>query len=651
MSLDLKHFNGKSRTVVCHVSPEIEGGKYPIKRVKDEWVQVEADAFADGHDLVSVRLLFRQEKAKEWNSVAMVAIGNDHWKGAFQCTEEGNWFYTVQAFIDHPQSWLHNFRKRLSENNPQEWKVQLQIGVQLLNQIQLKYPKEKAVIQKWIKVLEDNNLELACQTACSEKLELYFQEFPFIENPSTYEKELGIKVQRKKAGYSTWYSFFPRSANKKGIHGTFKDCEALLPRIEKLGFDVVYFPPIHPIGLTFRKGKNNSLNVGPEEPGCPYAIGSEQGGHTDILPELGNLADFKSFIQKANKRGIETAMDFAIQCSPDHPWAKEHRLWFKERPDGTIQYAENPPKKYQDIYPIDFESTDWKNMWEAWKEVVLYWVEAGVKIFRVDNPHTKSFYFWQWLISEIHQTNPEVIFLSEAFTRPRIMEDLAKKGFDQSYTYFSWRNSKWELEEYMQELTQTDRKEYFRPNFWPNTHDINPYILQTQNENQFIIRFVLAATLSSNYGLFSPVYESLYSNAIPGKEEYLNSEKYEVGQWSWNWENRLTEAITKVNKIRKDNLALQFTNNYKKLNIDNGQLLAFSKVYGENRILVIVNLDAQNKQSAMLNTYPDDIGLYGYNQFKVNDLITGEQYQWHTGSNYVELNPHKWPFHIFSVQA
>jgi starch synthase (maltosyl-transferring) len=651
MSPDLKHFNGKARTVVCHVSPEIEGGKYPIKRVKDEWVQVEADAFADGHDLVSVRLLYRQEKSKEWNSAAMLAIGNDRWKGAFQCTEEGNWFYTVQAYIDHPQSWLHNFRKRLSENNPPEWKVQLQIGVQMLNQIQLKYPKENAVTQKWIKALGDSNLEQACQTACSEKLELYFQDFPLIENPSTYEKELGIRVQRKKAGYSTWYSFFPRSANKKGKHGTFKDCEALLPRIEKLGFDVVYFPPIHPIGLTFRKGKNNSLNVGPEEPGCPYAIGSEQGGHTDILPELGSLDGFKSFIQKANKKGIETAMDFAIQCSPDHPWSKEHRSWFKERPDGTIQYAENPPKKYQDIYPIDFESEDWKNMWEAWKKVVLYWVEAGVKIFRVDNPHTKSFYFWEWLIAEIHQTNPDVIFLSEAFTRPRIMEDLAKKGFDQSYTYFSWRNSKYELEEYMQELTQTDRKEYFRPNFWPNTHDINPYILQTQNENQFIIRFVLAATLSSNYGLFSPVYESLYSNAIPGKEEYLNAEKYEIVQWSWDWENRLTEAITKVNKIRKENLALQFTNNYRKLNIDNGQLLAFSKVYGENRILVIVNLDAQNKQSAMLNTYPDDIGLYGYNQFKVTDLITEEQYQWHTGSNYVELNPHKWPFHIFSVQV
>ena len=650
MNIDLEKFNGRARTVVCHVYPEIEGGKYPVKRVEGEWIEVEADAFADGHDLVSVDLLFRKLGKEQWNRISMTGLGNDRYKASFQCTEQGNWEYTVQAFIDHPLSWLHNFRKRLSENNPQEWALQLKIGIQFMEQLQERYPDQLSVLKQWKLELQDRNLELACQIACSEKLEEYFRNYPLIDNPTRYDKVLAIKVQRKKAGFSSWYSFFPRSAGKNGKHAKFKDCEALLPRISKLGFDIIYFPPIHPIGKKFRKGKNNSLDAGENEPGCPYAIGSELGGHTDILPELGELKDFQQFIQKAEKLGIEVAMDFAIQCSPDHPWAKKHKSWFKERPDGSIQYAENPPKKYQDIYPLDFESNDWQSMWHAWLEVVQFWVGQGIRIFRVDNPHTKSFHFWEWLIGQIHITHPDVIFLSEAFTRPRIMEDLAKKGFDQSYTYFTWRNSKWELEEYMKELTQTDRKEYFRPNFWPNTHDINPYILQTQNENQFIIRFVLASTLSSNYGIFSPVYEAMYSDSIPGKEEYLNSEKYEVGNWSWNWENRLTKTIEAINQIRKDNPALQFTNNYRRLQIDNGQLMAFSKVYGENRIVIIINLDAQNKQSSMLNTFPEDIGLMGYSQFVVKDLITNEQYQWHTGSNYVELDPNKWPFHLFLVQ-
>ncbi|MEZ4800443.1 MAG: hypothetical protein R2809_11875 [Flavobacteriales bacterium] len=417
-----------------------------------------------------------------------------------------------------------------------------------------------------------------------------------------------------------------------------------------MGFDVVYFPPIHPIGHVFRKGKNNSLNAGPDEPGCPYATGSEDGGHKEILSELGTLQDFKRLIKKTSELDMEVAMDFAIQCSLDHPYVKKHPQWFKWRPDGTVQYAENPPKKYQDVLPLDFENEDWQNMWHELKGILEYWIAQGIKIFRVDNPHTKSFIFWQWCIAEINKKNPEVIFLSEAFTRPRIMENLAKKGFHQSYTYFTWRNNKHELMQYMNELTQSPMKEYFRPNFWPNTHDINPYITQNAHEPQYILRLFLAATLSANYGIFGPSYELMAHAAIPGKEEYLNSEKYEVRHWDWNHRNKLMHVISSINKIRNENVAMQFTNNYTECHVENEHMMAWLKVYNDNKILCIANLDAYNKQSATVHIPLDKIGKFEGQGFSVHDLVTGEKYNWNGSRNYVELDPYRLPFHIFRIE-
>jgi len=424
----------------------------------------------------------------------------------------------------------------------------------------------------------------------------------------------------------------------------------LLPRIQELGFDVVYFPPIHPIGYAFRKGKNNALNASPVEPGCPYATGSELGGHRDILPALGTLEDFRRFISRAGEFGLEVAMDFAIQCSPDHPYVKEHPQWFRWRPDGTVQYAENPPKKYQDVLPLDFENDDWQAMWLELKGILDYWIAEGIRIFRVDNPHTKSFIFWQWCLAEIAKEHPDVIFLSEAFTRPRIMEDLAKKGFHQSYTYFTWRNSKGEMMQYLDELTRSPMREYFRPSFWPNTHDINPYILQSGHEPQFILRYFLAAALSSNYGIFGPVYELMEHAAIPGKEEYLDSEKYEVRHWDWKKRNKLMHVIARMNTIRRENAAFRFTNNYSPVHAENDYLMGFLKTFSDNRILCVANFDAWNRQSGSLHVPLASAGLTEDQPYVVHDLFTGDKYMWKGSRNYVEIDPNRLPFHVFRIE-
>lgn len=639
---------GQSRVIIENVSPQVEGGLYPAKRVVDEWVGIEADVFTDGHDEVSAVLVYRAAGARKWSEVSMKHIGNDRFQAFFQLDKQGYYEFTIRGFINHVSTWQHAFRKRMQDNDQRELLVQLQIGLDYLQRIATKYAKAKTLAKKWITALQGED---AIQQAASAELEQFIQQFPLEEFATSFEKTLQIVAHRKRAGFSAWYSFFPRSAAQPGSdHGTFKDCELLLPRVKEMGFDIVYFPPIHPIGEAFRKGKNNSLNAGPDEPGCPYATGSKDGGHKDILSELGTLADFKRFIKKAGELDLEVAMDFAIQCSPDHPYVKKYPQWFKWRPDGTVQYAENPPKKYQDVLPLDFENEDWENMWVELKSILEYWIGIGIKIFRVDNPHTKSFVFWQWCLSEIEKEHPDVIFLSEAFTRPRIMENLAKKGFHQSYTYYTWRNSKAELIQYMQDLTQSPMREYFRPNFWPNTHDINPYITQSGHEPQFILRYFLAATLSSNYGIFGPSYELLEHAAIPGKEEYLDSEKYEVRHWDWNHRNKLMHVIAMVNKQRNANTAFHFTNNYQNCFIENDQMMAWLKVYGDNKILCIANLDAYNKQSASVHVPLDAIGKYEGQAYVVHDLITDEKYTWFGSKNYVELDPYRLPFHLFRIE-
>lgn len=638
----------RSRVIIENVTPQVEGGRYAAKRVEGEWVNVSADVFTDGHDGVSAVLMHRSRGSRKWNEVPMQHVGNDRFEAWFQCGGMGYYEFTVRGFINHTATWQYDFRKRLTEKEEKELAVQLQIGINFLEAIAKRYAKAKTAAKKWQAALQG---EGAYEAAASTELQAFLAAWPLEEFSTQFDKILSVVAHRKRAGFSAWYSFFPRSAAKPGSdHGTFKDCEDLLPRIKELGFDVVYFPPIHPIGYAFRKGKNNTLNTQPGEPGCPYATGNELGGHKSILPELGTLADFKSLVEKTKAMGMEVAMDFAIQCSPDHPYVKEHPQWFKWRPDGTVQYAENPPKKYQDVLPLDFENADWENMWYELKSILEYWIEQGIRIFRVDNPHTKSFIFWQWCMEEIEKDYPEVIFLSEAFTRPRIMENLAKKGYHQSYTYFTWRNSKAELMQYMDELTQGPMKEYFRPNFWPNTHDINPYITQSGHEPQFIVRYFLAATLSSNYGIFGPCYELMVHAALPGKEEYLDSEKYEVRHWDWEHRNKLMHVIASINKIRNENEAMQFTNNYTACHTSSDQLIAWSKHYNGNRIICVANLDAYNKQSGTVSVPIATLGLTEGQSYVVRDLVTGEQYTWTGSTNYVELDPYRLPFHIFRVE-
>jgi starch synthase (maltosyl-transferring) len=417
-----------------------------------------------------------------------------------------------------------------------------------------------------------------------------------------------------------------------------------------LGFDVLYFPPIHPIGFNFRKGKNNTVNALPGDDGVPYAIGSEEGGHKAVLKDLGTLADFKRLVKKSAEHGLEVALDFAIQCSPDHPYVKEHPKWFTWRPDGTVQYAENPPKKYQDILPVNFENDDWQNLWEELKSILDYWCEQGIRIFRVDNPHTKAFGFWEWCIAEVQKKYPGTIFLSEAFTKPKVMKELAKIGYTQSYTYYVWRTSKHELIEYMTELTQSEMKDYFRPNFWPNTHDINPYMLQGGNEAAFIFRYFMAATLSSNYGIFGPSYELMYHEPYPGKEEYLNSEKYEVRYWDWEKRNKLTDVITRVNAARKTNPALQETNNITFCDIANDNILAYYKKSKDNHILCVVNIDPYNRQGGFVRVPLQELGLGNGIEFKVFDILTGVYYTWSSEWNYVELDPYQMPMHLFRIE-
>ena len=639
---------GRQRVIIENVSPQVDAGLYPVKRIEGEWLVVEADVFTDGHDHVTAVLLYRNEGEKKWSEVAMKESGNDRFSAAFHLAAMGAYEYSVKAFINHAETWQHAFRKRLADHDVKELSVQVLIGIEFLKEISKRHAKSKTNAKKWIEKLKGKD---ATQHAESAELEQFISQFPLVDFETTSDRILTCDAQRKRAGFSAWYSFFPRSAATAGSeHGTFADCEKLLPRIKELGFDVIYFPPIHPIGHAFRKGKNNSLDVKPDEPGCPYATGSELGGHKDILPELGSLREFQQFIKSSEALGMEVAMDFAIQCSPDHPYVKEHPQWFKWRPDGTVQYAENPPKKYQDVLPLDFENDDWQNMWIELKSILEYWIDKGIKIFRVDNPHTKSFNFWQWCIAEIDRVNPEVIFLAEAFTRPRVMENLAKKGYHQSYTYFTWRNSKHELVQYMNELTQTNMREYFRPNFWPNTHDINPYILQSGHEPQYIIRFFLAATLSSNYGIFAPCYELMEHAALPGKEEYLDSEKYEVRHWDWSKRNKLTQIISIVNKARNENEALQFTNNYTSCHIENDQMMAWVKVQGESKILCVVNLDAYTRQSATVHIPLNVIGKSDGQPYVVHDLVTGEKYSWNGSANFVDLDPHRLPFHLFRIE-
>jgi starch synthase (maltosyl-transferring) len=569
------------------VRPQVDAGRYPIKRAVGDEVRVEADVFTDGHDAVGAELLFKSGDEKNWNCVPMQFLHNDHWAASFRVEKLGRYQYTVRGWTDAYLTWQRDLEKRKAAG--QDIAIDLQIGAQLEGR-----PLDKL----------------------------------------TYERTLEVVVDPVRARFSAWYEMFPRS------FGGLKGMVEMLPYVERLGFDILYLPPVHPIGVTARKGKNNAVSAKPGDTGSPWAIGSKDGGHKAIEPSLGTIADFDALVKEANQRKIEIALDIAFQCSPDHPYVKEHPEWFRKRPDGTIQYAENPPKKYQDIYPFDFETPAWESLWAELKSVFEFWVGHGVKVFRVDNPHTKAFAFWEWAISELKTKNPELVFLSEAFTRPRVMHKLAKLGFTQSYTYFTWRNTKHELTEYFTELSQDPSREYFRPNCWPNTPDILHATLQHGGRPAFIVRAVLAATLSANWGIYGPAYE--LQERTPretGSEEFLDSEKYELKRWDLKRSDSLAPLISRLNQVRRENPALQSDWSLQFHAIDNDQLLAFSKKTQDNEILVVVNLDPHHPHSGWLDFPP----------CAVHDLLSGGHYTWSSPRNYVELSPHTLPAHVFKV--
>ena len=640
----------QKRVVIDYISPHINGGDFFIKRIVNEIVNVDAHVLVDGHDVISASVLYKHEKERNWKEVRMQLINNDEWKASFLVEKQGFYTYKVEGWVDHALNWQHGIERKIDDN--QHVKSELLEGIQYLEPILKKAnAEEKKYLQECIDVFgDDNQYDKAITEARSEALHHIFYKYPEKHLANT-SKDYQVYVDRKKALFSTWYEFFPRSASEiEGQHGTFKDCERILPRVAEMGFDTLYFPPIHPIGYVNRKGKNNTTDAHDGDVGSTWGIGSPEGDHKDIHPQLGTVEDFKAIIKKAKDIGVEVAMDYALQAAPDHPWVKEHPDWFKWRPDGTVQYAENPPKKYQDILPIYWESQDYKNLWQECLDILLYWIDCGVQIFRVDNPHTKPYYFWNWIIAQVKKKHPDVLFLAEAFTKPKVMQQLAKQGYTQSYTYFTWRTTKHELMDYITELTQTDQREYMRPNFWPNTPDINPYHLQGANEAKYMERYVLAATLSSNIGIYGPVFEQMINEAIPGKEEYYMSEKFQMKHYDWFKETKISRIIGKVNQIRQENEALQQTNNIRFCHIENDNLMAYYKWNQDksNELLIIVSMDPYYAQQGTVQLPLMDLGVHEGHQITMNDLVTGSSYNWYSEWNYVELHP-SLPFHIFRI--
>ena len=640
----------QTRIVIENVMPQLDGGINPIKRIVNQNVNVKADVFSDGHDVIECCVKFKHEKEKKWQEVRMTPSVNDEWHASFKVEKQGLYSYFVEGWVDYALNWQHGTERKIQDN--QYVKSELLEGAEYVRAIlDLADTNEKEYLNTLAYYFTtEHEYDNAIREATSSYLHQIFKKYPIrlLVNTSL---ELKVYVDRKKALFSTWYEFFPRSASaEEGKHGTFKDCERLLPRVASMGFDTLYFPPIHPIGEVNRKGKNNATNAEPGDVGSPWGIGSQYGGHKSTHPELGSIEDFKSLVKKAKDLGIEVAMDYALQAAPDHPYVKDFPQWFKWRPDGTVQYAENPPKKYQDIQPIYFESSDWKNLWKELLDVALFWIEeCDVKIYRVDNPHTKPFYFWGWLIGEIKKKHPDVLFLAEAFTRPKIMNELAKQGFTQSYTYFTWRSSKNELIEYVEELTKSDQKEFYRPNFWPNTPDINPGHLQHGNESIHLQRYFLAATLSSSIGIYGPVFEYQISTPLaPGKEEYLNSEKYEFFKWDWDKQNKITTVISRINKIRNEHASLQQTNNIDFCATNNDKVMAYYKFDDEKQdeTLMVASLDSNYTAQSMV-LLPQE--LLSKLPLKIADLITGNSYIWEKEWNFVEISPDL-PFHLFKVE-
>ena len=621
------------------VTPEIDAGRFPAKRAVGEMVTVEADIFADGHDALAAVLRFRHETAADWTEAPMLPLVNDRWRGEFPVTELGRYRFTIEGWVDRFETWSRQLAKRIQAG--QDVTVELEVGARLVESAAARADGNGAEAAQLVAF--SKSIRGDAPTRADGLLTELMRRYADRSLATTYPRELEVIVDPLKARFSTWYEMFPRSV------GTFRDLERLLPDIVHMGFDVLYLPPIHPIGHTHRKGANNKP-AQRGEPGSPWAIGSEEGGHKSVDPELGTLDDFRHLVQAASGEGLDVALDIAFQCSPDHPYTREHPEWFAHRPDGSIQYAENPPKKYEDIYPFDFENEHWRELWDELLSVFLFWAEQGVRIFRVDNPHTKPFGFWEWLITELKRRHPDAILLAEAFTRPKVMFRLAKAGFTQSYTYFAWRNTAWELYQYFTELAQPPIREFFRPNLWPNTPDILTEYLQTGGRSAFQARLILAATLGASYGIYGPVFELMENRPREqGSEEYLDSEKYQVRHWERDKPDSLHELIAIVNRIRRDNPALQSDRGLRFHPTENDQLLAYSKATPDNSnvVLTVVNVDPHHVQRGMVNLPLDDLGIERDRPFQAHELISGARYLWNGLRNYVEINPHSMPAQIF----
>jgi starch synthase (maltosyl-transferring) len=643
----------KARVVIESITPQVDCGRFPAKRIQGDSVAVEADVLTDGHDAVAASLLHRHESEREWHRAPMSLLGNDRWRGEFTVTALGRYYFTVEGWVDHLASWRRGLAKKCAAGQDSE--IDLEQGAALVRAHAARMgDADGRRLVEWANALGDPVRERAERAllAQSEALHELARASPDPGILLRHEPALALEVDRERARFGSWYEMFPRSAaSRPGEHGRLADLERLLPYVASMGFDVLYLPPIHPIGRSERKGANNRGGAGPGEPGSPWAIGSAEGGHKDVHPELGTLDDFRRLLARAGALGIEIALDIAFQCAPDHPYVREHPQWFLRRPDGSVQYAENPPKKYQDIYPFWFETDDWQALWTELRSVFEFWIGQGVRIFRVDNPHTKPFAFWEWVIGEIRRERPDVILLAEAFTRPKVMYRLAKLGFTQSYNYFPWRNGKREIIEYFTELNRAPVAEFFRPNLWPNTPDILTEYLQFGGRPAFMIRLVLAATLGASYGIYGPAFELAVSQPREsGSEEYLDSEKYQLRFWQREDPGSLRELIARVNRIRRESPALQSDRGLRFHDIDNEALLAYSKGGGADAVLVVANLDPHHPQSGWVRLDLPALGLPHDTPYQMEDALSGARFLWRGARNYVALDPATAPAHIFRIR-
>jgi starch synthase (maltosyl-transferring) len=641
------------RVVIEAVTPEIDSGQFPIKRTQGEEVVVEADVFADGHDVVAARLLWRKCGATQWSETIMEPLGNDRWQARFSVDDFAGYEYTLEGWVDRFETWRLELSKKVGAG--QDVSSELLEGSAIVREAAGRGDDaDTAVLNDAADVLGDRAAAQGVRVtaALAESLRTAMMRRADRSRATRYERTLRVHVDRERARFGAWYEMFPRSAGTDPTRSaTFDEAAARLAYIASMGFDVVYLPPIHPIGRSFRKGPNNSLDARPGDPGSPWAIGSAEGGHTAVEPGLGTLEDFDRFCAAAARLGLEVALDIAFQASPDHPYVREHPEWFRHRPDGTIKYAENPPKKYQDIYPFDFESPDWQPLWTELRDVFEFWIRRGVRIFRVDNPHTKPFSFWQWVIADLQSRYPDTIFLAEAFTRPKIMRRLAKAGFTQSYSYFTWRNTKAELTEYFTELTSTAVRDYMRPNLFANTPDILHEFLQLGGRPAFHIRLVLAATLGANYGIYSGFELAENVPARPGSEEYLDSEKYQIRVRDFDAPGSLAEFIARVNRIRHSERALQFDGGLTFLETDNPQLIAYGKRAPEGGppVVMVVTLDPHEMQHGWIRLPLSTWGLPVDATLEVHDLLSDEHYTWRGEWNYVRFDPGVRVAHVLIV--